>query len=78
MQTETIYDLRASTGEITYFHFHINTILVSTFLVAELKNRSFTEGTNFTICLTKISPLNRQTTLLEIAKEPTIQKKLFN
>ena len=36
MQTETISDPRDSTGETTYFHFHINTLLVSNFLVTEL------------------------------------------
>ena len=32
------------------------------------------EETTFTDCLTKVSPLNRQTTLLEITKERIIQK----
>ena len=54
----------------TYFHFHINTHLVPTFLVTLPKSRSSTEGTNFTGCL------NHQTTLLEITKETIIQKKI--
>ena len=32
------------------------------------------EETTFTDCLTKVSPLNRETTLLEITKEPIILK----
>ena len=37
-------------------------------------NSSFTEGTNFTDCLTKVSSLNHQATLVEITKEPIRQK----
>ena len=61
-------------SETTYFSFQINTLLVSIFLVSEFKNKSFIEATNFTDCLTKVSPLNRQFTLLELTKEAIIQK----
>ena len=67
MQAKATFDLWTSTGETSYFHFRISTLLVSTFLVTEL-NQEFTEGTNFADCLTKVSPLNQQTTVLEITK----------
>ena len=72
-QAEIIFDPRTSTGEATYFHFHVNNLLVSTFLVTEFKKRSFTEGTKLD-CLTKASPINYQTTLLELRNEFIIQK----